>query len=294
MAIIKRQYRTKKQIKPVIYYQAEVFIKGVRIAVKNFSTKREAILWHEEKRHEATFSYSKINNQMTFRVCTNRFLKEAETRMLKSTLQRYNQQAVYLYLSPLAKMKVSEIKGIHIVEWMNWLKQHPTKNYKQRVSFIKEMKFLKTILNWYKDFLNEDFNVPITKRHKQLCFIRPVKPRRQDYFIKPEDAKRWIDWLREHRSNPVYWRLASFMLLTGARVSEACGICWDALDIEQGIARVVRRVRWDYTTKTPFLEDVTKTSGSARPVDASQKVAGYFSANKKRSNQQFGFYRQKW
>ena len=134
---------------------------------------------------------------MTFRVCTNRFLKEAETRMLKSTLQRYKQQAVYLYLSPLAKMKVSEIKGFHIVEWMNWLKQHPTKNYKQRISFIKEMKFLKTILNWYKDFLNEDFNVPITKRHKQLCFIRPAKPRRQDYFIKPEDAKRWIDWLRE-------------------------------------------------------------------------------------------------
>ena len=161
MAIIKRKYRTKKQKKPVIYYQAEVFMKGVRIAVKNFSTKREAVLWHEEKIHEVTFSHTSVNGQMTFKVCVNRFLKEAETRMLISSFQRYKQQAT-------------------------------------------------------------------------------------------------------HRSNPVYWRISSFMLLTGARVSEACGICWDALDLERGVARVVRRVRWDYWNKQPVLEEVTKTTQSAR------------------------------
>ena len=71
------------------------------------------------------------------------------------------------------------------------------------------------------------------------------------------------------------------MLLTGARVSEACGICWDALDIEQGIARVVRRVRWDYTTKTPFLEDVTKTSGSARLLMLPKRLQDIFLQIKK-------------
>ena len=28
-------------------------------------------------------------------------------------------------------------------------------------------------LNWYKDFLNEDFNVPVTKKHKQICVFKP-------------------------------------------------------------------------------------------------------------------------
>ena len=272
MAIIKRKYHTKKQQKPVIYYQAEVFIKGVRVAVKNFSTRREAILWHEEKRHKLTFSSSSLNAQMTFKICVERFLKEAKTRMLKSTYQRYEYQTMYLYPSPLAKIKVSEIKGFHIVEWIGWLKNQPTKNYKQRASFIKEIKFLKTILNWYKDFLNEDFNVPITKKHKQLCFVRSTKPRRQDYFIKPENARRWVEWLKKHRNNPVYWRLASFMLLTGARISEACGLKWDALDLEQDLARVVRRVRWDYTTKIPVLEEVTKTSQSSRLLVLPKKL----------------------
>ena len=272
MAIIKRKYRTKKQQKPVIYYQAEVFIKGVRVAVKNFSTKREAILWHEEKRHKLTFSSSRMNGQVTFKICVSRFLKEANIRMLKSTFQRYKHQAVYLYPSPLAKMKMSEIKGIHIVEWIDWLKSQPTRNNKLRTSFIKEMQFLKTVLNWYRDFLNEDFNVPITKKHKRLCFVRSAKPRRQDYFIKPEDARKWVEWLKEHRSHPVYWRLASFMLLTGARISEACGLTWSALDLEQGLARVIRRVRWDYNTKIPFLEEVTKTSQSARLLILPKKL----------------------
>ena len=50
MAIIKRKYRTKKQQKPVTFYQAEVFIKGVRIAIKNFSRRKEAFLWHEKEK----------------------------------------------------------------------------------------------------------------------------------------------------------------------------------------------------------------------------------------------------
>ena len=36
------------------------------------------------------------------------------------------------------------------------------------------------------------------------------------------------------------------------------------MDLEQGVARIIRRVRWDQKNKHPFLEDVTKTVQSAR------------------------------
>ena len=65
---------------------------------------------------------------------------------------------------------------------------------------------------------------------------------RPDYYAKPEELRAFIKWLKEHRSNPVYWRLALFMILTGARVSEACGMCWDSVDLERGQARVIRRI----------------------------------------------------
>ena len=253
------------------FYQAEIFVKGVRVVTKTFSTKKEAVFWHEREKHKFHITSNNLNQMIRFRDCVDRFLKDAKTRMGLNTLQRYEWHCTYFYQSPLAEIKMSEFKGVHVVEWIDWLKSHSKINRK-RDSFVRELNLLKTILNWYKDFLNEDFNVPVTKKHKQLCVLKIKKPRRPDYFIQPGDARRWIEWLKEHRENPVYWRLATFMLLTGARIGEACGLQWQAVDLKRGLVRVIKRVRWDYWNKTPILEEVTKTAQSARILMLSQNL----------------------
>ena len=289
MAIIKRKYRTKKQQKPIIYYQAEVFIKGVRVTVKNFSTKREAVLWHEKEKKKFVFNPASLNDQMLFEDCVDKYWKDIQTRMLQSTVQSYKSRLTYLYSGPLAKVKMSEFKGVKVVEWISWLKQHSTAKNKGRKSFVKDLYFLKAILNWYKDFLNEDFNVPVTKKHREMCFFKPNAPRRPDYYIQPENAEKWVEWLKEHRSNPVYWRLAVFMLSTGARVSEACGLKWEEIDLEKGIARIIRRVRWDHFTRRPFLENVTKTACSARLLMLPEKLKNILSKVKKETTSDLVF-----
>ena len=271
----------KKQQKPVIFYQAEIFIKGVRISRKTFSTRREAILWHEREKQKFTLSPTSLNDQMRFSDCVDKFWKDAENHMMKSTLQSYECRLSYFYKSPLANVKMSELKGMKVVDWINWLKQHPTAKNKGRKSFLHELKFLSVVLNWYRNFVNKDFNVPVTKKHREMCFFKPNAPRRPDYFIKPENARSWVEWLKKHRSNPVYWRLASFMLLTGARVGEACGLKWDAVDLKDGFVRIIRRVRWDQRTKHPFLEDVTKTSQSARLLILPEKLKSVLMEMKK-------------
>ena len=289
MAITKRKYRTKKQQKPVIFYQAEVFIKGVRVSMKTFSTRRDAILWHEKKKQKFSLSPRSLNDQMPFKECLDKFWKDAETRMMKSTLQSYELRLIYFYNSPLANVKMSELKGMKVVEWINWLKQHPTSKNKERKSFLVELSFLRTILYWYRNFINEDFNVPIAKKHRQMSVYRKTAPRRPDYFIEPEDAKKWVEWLKEHRSNLVYYQLASFMLLTGARVSEACGLKWDVINLDKRIVRIMRRVRWDQRTKHPFLEDVTKTSQSARILMLPEKLKSLLFEMKKLSGNELVF-----
>ena len=87
--------------------------------------------------------------------------------MLQSTVQGYKSRLTYFYSGPLAKVKMSELKGVKIVEWINWLKLQPTAKNKGRKSFVKDLDLLKAILNWYKNFLDEDFNVPITKKHRK-------------------------------------------------------------------------------------------------------------------------------
>ena len=54
------------------------------------------------------------------------------------------------------------------------------------------------------------------------------------------------------------------MLLTGVRVSEACRMCWDAVDLEEGSARVIRIMRWETRSGYPYLAEVTKTRASVR------------------------------
>ena len=62
------------------------------------------------------------------------------------------------------------------------------------------------------------------------------------------------------------------MLLTGTRVSEACGLKWSAVDLHRGFIRILRRVSWNRVNKTPSLDEVTKTSGSARLLMLPQKL----------------------
>ena len=135
MGIIKRRYQPKKHQKPVIFYRAEVYVKGVRVSEKTFSAKRDAILWHEKEKHKFTLSPSSLNDRMLFKDCLDRFWKDVQDRMMKSTMQSYEPRLNYFYKSPLEEVKMSELKGIHIVEWIDWLKKHPTRHNKGRTSF---------------------------------------------------------------------------------------------------------------------------------------------------------------
>ena len=176
------------------------------------------------------------------------------------------------------KMEYFNAKCVHA--WINWLKKHPTSKNPGRKSFIHELQILSAILNWYRNFIDEDFTVPITKRHRQLCYYKSIPPTRPDYYARPEELRSWIQWLKQNRSNPVYWRLASFMVLTGARVGEACGMLWEAIDLKEGTARVVRRIRWDHYTRRPHLEDTTKTEASVRLLVLSDELIAILKAMK--------------
>ena len=183
---------------------------------------------------------------------------------------------------------MKDFKAQVVYNWINWLKSLPTAKNKGRYTFAHELKMLSVILNWHRNFVDEDFNVPVTKKHRQLCYYKSVPPKRPDYYARPEELRAFVKWLREHRSNPVYWRLALFMILTGARVSEACGMCWDCVNLERGQARVMRRMAWEQRTKRPYLEETTKTSASVRMLLLSDELLEVLRVMKEESQDKLG------
>ena len=205
MAIIKRFH--KKNRKKKVFYQAQVYVRGMRLTYKSFDTKAEAVIWHERQRKKLIRNPSerfKQNTEMLFSDCFKQYLNEGLPLHKKSTRQAYEARFRYFTKGPLPYMKMEEFKAQAVYIWLGWLKKQQTSKNLRRKTFLKELELLKTILNWYRNFVDEDFSVPITKKHRQLCYYKAVQPRRPDYYAKPEELKAFVQWLKEHRSNPVY------------------------------------------------------------------------------------------
>ena len=60
---------------------------------------------------------------MTFEECLNKFLEDVKIRIMKVSFQIYEQHSRSFYNSPLANMKMSELKGAKVIERIDWLKK---------------------------------------------------------------------------------------------------------------------------------------------------------------------------
>ena len=266
MSISKKTKKENKKKKT--FYQAQIYIKGVRVKSRTFESKVEAFIWHEKEKRAFKNEPSESKKEQAshlFSDCLRLFERDLIPLLQKTSQLSYKYRLRYLTNSPLCSIRMDNFSAEHICAYILWLKTHTkfTKN-SLRQSFIVELNFLVTVLSWYKNFVNADFNVPITKKHRKTCYYKSITPRRPDYFIKPEDVKKWIGWLKVNE-NPIFWRLAIFMVLTGVRVSEACGLCWDAVDLTNKSIKIIRVMKWD-NSKKPFLVQNTKTKSSTRLI----------------------------
>ena len=204
MAIIKKYFKKNRKINA--YYQAQLYFKGTRLKCGNFKNKKVALAWYKKEKAKFLKNYSFFHSNRSalfFSSCVNRYKQEALPLLQISTQQSYAFHFKYFTEGPLSKMKIKNIDAMSIHTWINWLKRHPTANYNGRKTFINELKALSIILNWYRNFVDEGFNNPITKKHRQLCYYKIVPPKRPDYYARPEELKQWIQWLKDNRQNPV-------------------------------------------------------------------------------------------
>lgn len=285
MAVIKRFRNLKSSKKKTVFYEAQVYVQGVRVALRTFPTRAEAEVWHDKTKADylagtppADIATKKVETVMTFGWLVGRYLEEGMERLKKSSQQSRLTRLQYFKGTSFDAVLMSEFTAKTVDEWISWLLRHPSRKNPGRKSFLHELKYLTVILNWYRNYLDPSYVVPIVKRHRERVHFKPVSARRPDYFMKPEEIVAWTQWLREHRSDPVYWQLAVFLVLTGARVGEACGLCWDAVDLDARVARINKTVMWDHWTRYPTLVETTKTEESSRIIPLAGELIEMLSA----------------
>ena len=210
--------------------------------------------------------------KVTFKDCVNIYIKDHLPKLRHSS-QRNILKVCHRYFlkGPLIKIPMDRLQSSHIDRWLQWAMNHRSRA-QNRISFKIETLRLANIFNWWKNYIDPDFKSPVLKRHRQKGFEKTAvyKKRRVDYFMRPQDVKNWLNEL-QGINNPVYYRLGQFMVLTGARVSEACGLKWSEVNFEERCAYVVRTVDWDSKGKTRLL-DITKTESSRRILLLPEKL----------------------
>lgn len=202
----------------------------------------------------------------TLQNCIQLYYKNHLSGLKKSTQQSVKAKSTYFLNSPISNLPIKQVSAQKIDLWLEWLKAHKTAKNKSRHSFSRELNILHAILNWYKNYIDESFTVPILKRHKVLCKYKPPVYRRSDYFARPEELHLWITYLRKKKKDPVYWRLAQLMVLTGLRVGEASALVWSDLDFKKKTLNITKTLGWDYHTKEPYLTLSPKNPSSIRQI----------------------------
>ena len=265
---------TKIKRKRKTVYFAQVYLNGVRVKSKSFDTKTEAYVWHDKEKARLKEGKTFLDEELReifFEDCVKRYLKEhvsnlkfSSQRNLCSFCQRF------LMKSPLAKIKMSDLNHTHVDHWIQWL----FRNFKDtcnRHSFRLELRRFGSVLHWWRNYVDPGFQFPVVQGHRNRCHfkLRESEMKRPDYFVKPHEVRLWLDELQKIQ-NPVYYRLAQFMILTGARVSEACGLLWSEVDFENKFARVVRSADWSHST--PQISETTKTKTSVRVLTLPEKL----------------------
>ncbi len=268
--------REKKVLgKKRFVYVAEVYVRGIRVAYKSFDTRGQAEEWYLKAKaaYSAGEPLEQNRPERTLRDIVELYKVERLPQLRTSTQQNKEKPIEYILTSPIADQPMSMLTDQSVDRWFDWLRKHQTAQRESRKFFLEEFRFLRALLNWYRDFHDPKFVVPIVKRHREQVRYKPVTPRRPDYFMRREDILLWLEWLKINKpSRPEFYRLALFLLHTGARIGEAAGLCWDAVDLENGFVSVIRTVWWDRHTRKPNLQNQAKNDDSIRIIPLAKPV----------------------
>ncbi len=182
-------------------------------------------------------------------------------RQAESTFDLYGQNIPHLKF--LFDVPVEELTAEDIDTWIKHL-VHPSYPKRiTRVSFEREVKTLRVLLNWYREYKNPRYLIPYLKRHVRDSVFRK-KPTEIERALPWEEYERFLERLRTHQK-PIYYYLAALQGMTGLRIGEACGLYWEFVDLERGAARICQVVWWRRPRKDPVLRSGTKT-GETRVV----------------------------
>lgn len=264
---------TKRKRKGKVFYQAEVYVSGERVATECFDTAAAANDWHDRTKRRYEQGYGRYG-EMTLTEVIESYRADELGSKAGPTRRRRKSRFALIEKSPIACVRMRDFHGQTIDLFLDWLLRHPVAETPVRTSFLEELKALRLVLGHFREAFDPQFVVPMTRRHRRRALYKgPIRKKPKDFFMPVDHARAWLACLERQR-NPLFHRLATVQVILGTRVGETAALCEDAIDWEQGTITIKRTMEWadDSCSKVRRIMERVKTEESRRMLPMPPEV----------------------
>lgn len=174
------------------------------------------------------------------------------------------------FFGPLLDMPLIFLTPEKIAEHLKNAKANYVQDpHSKRFNFLKELKDLKTILNFWTDQYDFRFRSPVRGFHTALAVIEEIPER--DRLISMDETVRFLDALKD---KPLYHQLATVQFFAGGRIGEIAGIQVKNIDLQNRILKIKEVITW--VKGEPKVKSFPK-NGKARDVYINDTLFDIFS-----------------
>jgi len=182
----------------------------------------------------------------------------ARPRIQPSTYVSYEQKARLYLLPALGRVQLSVLTPQHVQAMMNAMTE--------RGLSPRTVQFTRAVL---RKALNQAVKWSLAARNVAALTEAPSVPRHEMGALSPEEARRFLDVIRDDRLEALY----TVAVALGLRQGEALGLRWSDLDLNGGVLQV--RVALQRLPRQPYrlVEPKTRRSRRSLPLDPSLTAA---------------------
>lgn len=221
-------------------YEAYKTIKGTRYS-QYFDRLIDAKEW---RRTFAPFEIRSSSNKVTIAELLVEY-KKRHLSLLASSTRAVKLDRLKIF-DEIGLVLIEEIEPSYLHRFFRKkMEEAISDSNSKRMNFDQEIKDLKSMLNWYREFYNYKFSIPITKSLKSSCVLKKKSTAKEK--MTPHEFLNFLENL-----NPFYRDLATTQSRLASRISEVAGLQFSNIDFDRKQVMIRSTVVWG--RKKEFIE----------------------------------------
>ena len=260
MGIMARARQTGIRKRPSGGYEYRFTYNGVRVSVGGGSIK-ECKAKAEDRKAEIDTGIYNANDNITLNQYFKEWITQKEMSVKPATILMY-QSTYNNHIKPiLGRYKIKKIERRQIVSMINDVVKSGKLG---AAAYVR-----RTIVS----ILNSAMADEIISRNvaANVKSVRSDKPPARE-TIHREITDQELEAVFHFLKNTIHYNACRFMLYTGVRVGECCGLQWKDIDRKHGIIHIRRTATRDLKARN-VLGDSTKTKKSRRDIPMNKDVS---------------------